>query len=276
VSVVLSTFDQPNALAFALAGFQRQSFRDFEVVVADDGSDGVTRAVVEEFRAAGTFPVKHVWQENRGFRKARIVNKGILASEGAIVLLTDGDCIPHREFVRAHAEAGGEGRFATGGHVHLSADFSRTLTLEMVREGRVEDRLTAADRWHFRLTHWKNVLGILLGNAKKPKAYGRNFSVDRELLFALNGYDNNFDGFTREDSDLRNRLRRHGARPVSLWGRAWVFHVDDAADPAMHVRRIPRRKEDEYYPRPVVPVRCANGIDQVRGEPTQPPPAPPP
>lgn len=262
VSVVLSTFNQPRALAFALIGYQRQSFRDFEVVVADDGSDGETRAVVEEFRAAGTFPVKHVWQENRGFRKARIVNEGVRASEGRILVLSDGDCIPPSRFLEAHAERCGEDTFCTGGHVMLTADYCRTLDREKVRAGEYEAQATAADLRHLRITHWKNLLGIWMGNKRKPKVYGRNISVDRGLFCRINGYDNRFDGFGKEDSDLRNRLRRAGARPVSLWGRAWVYHVDDVCDPRIRERRIPRRDASAYYNRPDIPVRCVDGLEK--------------
>ncbi|HXG60089.1 MAG TPA: glycosyltransferase [Planctomycetota bacterium] len=260
VSVILSIFDQPNAFRFSLIGYRRQTFPDFELVVADDGSDEETRALVDEFRRSSPFPIKHVWQENRGYRRARIANRAVLESEGSILLLSDGDCIPHRDFVRAHAEGCPPGGFAVGGYVRLSAEQSRTLTPENVAAGDFERFCTWRDLWRFRLTHWKNLWGILRGDPRKPKVYGCNLSVDRGVYYAVNGYDENFDGFGREDSDLRNRLRRHGARPVSLWGRAWVYHVDDAIDPKIRARRIPRRDASAYYYRPDVPVRCENGL----------------
>lgn len=260
VSVILSTFEQPRALRLALLGYARQTFRDFELVVADDGSGAETRAAVERFREEAGFPVKHVWQENRGFRKARIANEAVKASAGRIVLVSDGDCIPHGDFVRAHAEGCPGGGFATGGYVRLTAEQSLGLTEEGVRAGAYEGLLRARDRWRFRLIHWKSVLGVLLGSVKKPKVYGCNLSVDREVFYAVNGYDENFDGFGREDSDLRNRLRRHGARPVSLWGKAWVYHLDDALDPGVRDRRVPRKDGTPYYERPGIPVRCENGL----------------
>ncbi len=260
VSVILSIFDQPNALTYSLLGYQRQTCRDFEVVVADDGSDEETRGIVEEFRKAGDFPVKHVWQENKGYRRARIANAAVRASEGKVILLSDGDCIPHRDFVGAHAGHCGPGRFCTGGYVRLSADYCGTLDREKVRAGEYEAQMTGGDRWRFRVTHWKSRIGVFLGNVRKPKVYGCNISADRDVYYAVNGYDENFDGFGKEDSDLRNRLRRSGARPVSLWGRAWVYHVDDAIDPKIRRRRIPRRDASEYYNRPDVPVRCGNGL----------------
>ena len=260
VSVILSIFDQPNAFTFALLGYQRQTFKDFELVIADDGSDDETRAIIERFKRESDFPIKHVWQENQGYRRAKIANKAVSVSEGKILLLSDGDCIPHRDFVKVHAERCPKGGFGAGGYVRLSAEFSKSLTEEKVRAGEYEGQLSADDRWRFRVTHWKSWFGVLVGNLKKPKIYGCNISVDREVYYAINGYDENFDGFGKEDSDLRNRLRRFGAKPASVWGRAWVYHVDDAADPKIRARRIPRKKTKDYYNRENVPIRCENGL----------------
>jgi glycosyltransferase involved in cell wall biosynthesis len=260
VSVILSIFDQPNAFTFALLGYRRQSVRDFELIVADDGSDQETRAIVDSFRKAGDFPIKHVWQENKGYRRAKIANEAVRASEGAILLLSDGDCIPHRDFVAVHAAHGGAGKFCTGGYVRLGPEYCRTMTRENVGAGDYERQMSAADARRFRWQHLKNRINLLFGSRKAPKVYGCNISVGRDAYFGVNGYDENFDGFGKEDSDLRNRLRRFGAKPVSLWGKAWVYHVDDAIDPKIRERRIPRRKNPEYYNRPGVPVYCENGL----------------
>ena len=263
VSVILSIFDQPNAFTFALLGYGRQSIRDFELVIADDGSDLETRAIVDSFRKASDFPVKHVRQENKGYRRAKIANEAVRASEGAILLLSDGDCIPNRDFVAVHAAHGGPGTFCTGGYVRLGPEYCRTMTRENVAAGGYEEQMTGDDARRFRRQHWKNRFKLFFGSLKAPKVYGCNISVGRDAYFGVNGYDENFDGFGKEDSDLRNRLRRYGAKPVSLWGKAWVYHVDDAIDPKIRERRIPRRKNPEYYNRPGVPVYCENGLKKM-------------
>lgn len=260
VSVILATFEQPNALALAIAGYRRQSFADFELIVADDGSGEATARVVEDARRAAPFPVKHVWQENKGFRRARITNEGVRKAEGRILLISDGDCIPHADFVRVHAEACGPRSFCAGGYVMLSEAQTRTLTPRSVLDGAHEAYCTPAERRRMRRRHWANRLAVFFGNMKKPKVYGCNLSVDREAFVAVNGLDENFDGFGKEDSDLRNRLRRSGARPVSVWGRAWVYHLHDVIDPELKARRIPRRDPYPYFGRPDVPVRCLNGL----------------
>ena len=257
VSVVLATFEQPRALAYSLLGYRRQTFKDFEIVVADDGSGPATKAVVEEFK------VKHVWQENKGFRRAKITNEGVRAADGRILLVSDGDCIPHRDFVKAHAEACAPGAFCAGGYVRLNPEQSLALSRDNVAAGAYEAACSPAELRRFRWMHWKNRWALLFGNLKKPKTYGCNLSVDREAFQAVNGFDENFDGFGKEDSDLRNRLRRHGARPVSLWGKAWVYHVEDVVDPACRERRIPRGDPYPYYDRPEIPVRCTNGLEKA-------------
>jgi len=260
VSVILSIFDQPNAFTYALIGYRRQTFRDFELIIADDGSDSETKAIVDALKADAGFPVKHVWQENKGYRRAKIANEAVRVSEGEIILLSDGDCIPHHDFVGVHAKNGGPGRFCTGGYVRLGPDYCMTMTKENVAAGGYEGQMTPSDASRFRWQHLRNLVNVLLGKVKAPKVYGCNISVGRDAYFAVYGYDENFDGFGKEDSDLRNRLRRHGVKPVSVWGKAWVYHVDDAIDPKIRARRIPRTKNLEYYNRPAVPVACLNGI----------------
>ena len=259
-SVILSKFDQPRALSYALIGYQRQSTTDFEIVIADDGSDTETRAVVHEFEKHGTIRIKHVWQENKGYRRSKIANEAVKISSGSTIILSDGDCIPHQDFVRHHLSRGGPNTFCVGGYVRLNDEQTMALTPELVRNGAFEPHATVKDFSRFRWMHWKNMLYIAFRHPRKPKVYGCNISVHRDLYYAVNGYNENFDGFGKEDSDLRNRLVAFGARPVSLWGRATVFHLTDKLDPKITQRRIPRKKNREYYDRPNVPSRCVNGL----------------
>ena len=136
------------------------------------------------------------------------------------------------------------------------------MTRENVAAGEYEKHMTDEIRRRFRWMNLKSRFGMFFGNTRKPKVYGCNISVAREAYYAVNGYDENFDGFGKEDSDLRNRLNRHGVRPVSLWGKAWVYHVDDVIDPKIQKRRIPRTDPSAYYHRDNVPVRCENGLDK--------------
>lgn len=264
VSVLLSTFNQPTALKYSLLGYSRQSFQDFEVVVCDDGSDEDTAKVLEEVRKRVRFEIKHVWQENKGYRRAKIVNKGYLLSTGKFLVLSDGDCIPHTDFLRTHVENLGENTFCVGGYVMLPAEYSKEISEEKVLAGDV-DRFA---NWSVRFRHWVrhlvNKYYLAVGRMDRPKVYGSNIGVDRNAYFAVNGYDEGFDGFGKEDSDLRNRLRRYGARAVSVWGKAFVFHLGAEVDNKRKERpAIPRVSGKEYYYRKNVPIRCINGIEKL-------------
>ena len=248
VSVILATYNRPNALERVLEGYQRQTASNFELIVADDGSAPPTRAVVERFG------VRHVRQEDDGFRKSRILNAAFRESRGRILVFSDGDCVPPPDYVGRHRTACGPNTFCVGGYVPLSEAWSRAadpFAGDWLRGHRL--RLT--------LTHLRNRIYIFLRKRHRPKVYGCNLSVDRDAFVAVNGFDENFDGFGKEDSDLRNRLLRHGARPVSLWNRCTVAHLHSSLDATQPSRRGPsRRRARTYYRRPDVPARCANGL----------------
>ena len=103
-SVIFTTYNHPKWLEKTLWGFSTQSFRDFEIIVADDGSGQETRDVIESLKPQIDIPIQHIWQEDDGFQKCRILNKAIVASQGEYLIFTDGDCIPHPDFVRNHSQ----------------------------------------------------------------------------------------------------------------------------------------------------------------------------
>lgn len=102
--------------------------------------------------------------------------------------------------------------------------------LKGVERGEHEHLASPAQLWEIRSIHWHNHLYRWLRKARKPKVLGGNFSVGRELLASVNGFDNRFAGFSGEDSDIRNRLNNAGARGTSLWSRAFVCHLDHGLD----------------------------------------------
>jgi hypothetical protein len=261
-SVILSTYDRPRALTLSLSGYRRQSLRQFELIVADDGSDEETRGVIEGFRKRCEFMLIHVWQENRGFRRARIINQAVKASSAPLIIISDGDCIPHRDFVLHHVNAHLSNGFSVGGYLSLSYRYSISLTEERVEAGQVDRLINLPRAIAFKVAHWKNLYYIAVGYRRRPKAYGCNISIDRALFYAINGYDEDFDGFGKEDSDLRNRLVASGARARSLWDRAFVFHLDHAIDTKHAPKGLRDRVKERwyYYARPNIPVRCKNGL----------------
>ena len=102
ISVILTTYNWPEALELSLRSFMAQTDSNFEVVVADDGSKEPTRLLIERLRAVSPIPILHAWQEDRGFRAAKARNEAVKLSSGDYLLFVDGDCMVGREFVAAH------------------------------------------------------------------------------------------------------------------------------------------------------------------------------
>ena len=103
ISLVISTFNQPDYLAKGLASLRRQTHQPEEIIISDDGSGEATRELVQKFAAGSPVPVKHVWHPHNGFRKTVILNKTVAAATGSYLVFTDGDCVPHPQFLADHA-----------------------------------------------------------------------------------------------------------------------------------------------------------------------------
>mgnify|MGYP001602704298 CR=1 FL=1 len=257
VSLILSTYNRARYLELSLLGYMRQTHKDFEIIVADDGSTDGTDAVIKKYKMIAPFPIEHLWQENKGFRLAKMRNEGIKASRYDYIVFSDGDCIPKADFISAHVSNSGENYILGGGHVRLPKDYSDALTPGAVSSGAFEEYLTpdvmAGLRWKQR----KNIFYMLVGKKRRPKFLGLNFSVPKKALYEVNGFDENYEGWGQEDGDLRERLKRLGLKPKSILTRAIVFHLYHESHPTKA-----KKLNFSYSRRREIPIRCINGIEK--------------
>ncbi|HEX2205528.1 MAG TPA: glycosyltransferase family 2 protein, partial [Longimicrobium sp.] len=230
-SVIFTTYNSPRALELVLWGFAAQTRRDFEVVVADDGSGEETRALIERLRGETGLQLRHVWHEDRGFRKTEILNRAILASEGDYLIFTDGDCIPRADFVDVHLRLAEPGRFLSGGYLKLPQAVSEAITPEDVRSGRVADvAWLRAKGWRpgrhaLRLVRSPSVARVLDAlTPTKPTWNGHNASGWRADLFRVNGYDMEM-AYGGLDRAVGECLENAGVRGKQLRFRAPVLHL---------------------------------------------------
>ena len=242
VSVVVSTYEQPRWLQLVLWGYAAQTYRDFELLVADDGSGPATRAVIERFEAESGLPVRHVWHPDDGFRKTEIVNRAILAADGDYLLFVDGDCIPRHDLVAAHVRHARRGSYLAGGAIKLPLDVSERITVADVRAGRATDlRWLRTQGWRpgkhaLRLLRSERAAGALDWlTGRSAKWRGGNSSAWRDDIVRVNGYDNDM-GYGGEDRALGERLVNAGVRARKLRYRAPAVHLDHGRpynDPAI-------------------------------------------
>lgn len=266
-SLFVSTYEMPKHLELVCAALGRQSFRDFEIFFCDDGSGPETRRIIEGFIARSGLWAQHLWQEHQGFRKCRILNQALRLARGKTCVFLDGDCVPHRDYVRDHVENQKEGFYLAGRRVELGPEFSATLDARKVSEG---------------LFDWPR-LKLLASVLRKDSEYfnrsiripfpairklarmdrivdlkGCNYSVSRDALLAINGFDEEYEGYGREDTDVEIRLKNYGLRIKSLKGLALQYHVwhpRRAFTPA-NDRRLEELQASGRF-------RCENGVSRA-------------
>jgi glycosyltransferase involved in cell wall biosynthesis len=231
ISVIVTTFNREDALDAVLRALSHQSDRDFEVVIADDGSRVQTRVLIDDWRARLRVPLKHVRHEHRGFRGGEIRNRGVVASAGALCIFLDGDCLPGADFVAAHRKLAEPGWFVTGNRILLS----RELTETVLAQGEPAEEWCYATLTQQRLRGGINRLmptwRLPLGPLRKLKAGNWqgaqtcNLAVARSDLDAVDGFDCSYAGWGLEDSDLVVRLLHGGVRRKDGRFATGVLHL---------------------------------------------------
>ncbi|HVF35246.1 MAG TPA: glycosyltransferase family 2 protein [Candidatus Saccharimonadia bacterium] len=231
-SVIVSTYNHPAWLRKALAGYAAQATRDFELVVADDGSRADTRAMLEALSPSLPFRLEHVWHPDDGFRKCTILNRAIEAARGEYLVFSDGDCIPRADFVATHLEMRQSGRFLSGGYFKLPRGVSDAITEDDVAAGRVFDprwlvaRGTPRDHKLWKLAA-RGAIARALDVLTPARASwnGHNASGWRRDIERVNGFDERMQ-YGGEDRELGERLEHAGVRGKRVRYRAIVVHLD--------------------------------------------------
>ena len=266
IAVIVTTYNRPDALAAVLEGYLAQTDRDFEVLVADDGSTADTAEVVRRFQARATFPIRHVWHEDRGFRAAAIRNRALAATAADYVIFTDGDCVPRVDFVARHRLLGEPGWFLSGNRLLLS----QTFTAQVLREG-VPIHGWGWGEWlrAWRAGHITRLLPLLrlpdvawlrkLAPRRWEGAKTCNLSAWRRDLMRVNGLDESYTGWGLEDSDLVIRLIRAGVRAKSARFSAPVLHLWHRENDRTQLEENRRRLERVLA---ATHIRAAQGVDQ--------------
>lgn len=270
ISVIVPTYNRPRELMLCLTSLARQSLLPAEVLIADDGSGEETRQAIERFGASPgcPFQVRHIWQEDVGFRKPRILNETVRSATGDYLVFVDGDCIAHRDCLRHHRENAEPMAMLGGKRVDLGKRLSEALlssgepvmglNLPMLWDSVSGDTRKAEEalviRWHF----LRRAAG--LDRISDDGIWGCNFSVSRDLFYAINGCDEDFLDGSIEDNDLGIRVLNSGGRLKSVRYLANVFHLwhksswSFDSEKYQHNLRIMQRRIDRKEP------RCRNGI----------------
>ena len=271
ISVIVTTYNREDALSAVLRSLARQTDPDFEVIVADDGSRAATAATVEAWKGKVGRRLDHVWHDDRGFRAAEIRNRGILASRGAYCIFLDGDCIARPNFVATHRRLAEVSCFVTGNRILLSAE----LTARVLRDELTPEIWTARRWFAERLRGGVNRLSALLHLPLGPLRWLRqrawrgarscNLSIWRADLDRIDGFDGDYCGWGKEDSDIIVRLLRAGARRKDGVFATGVLHLWHREAGREQLAANERKLSDSLA---TDRVRARRGLSALRGAPS--------
>jgi glycosyltransferase involved in cell wall biosynthesis len=223
VALVISTFNQPDYLARVLDAVERQTLLPAEVLLADDGSDPETEGIFGDWPARRNLAAKFAWQKHEGFRKSRILNKAIAMAQSDYVVFLDGDTVPHPQFVADHRALAAPGCFVQGHRAlvgeQAAAQFGKGSFAAGRRHALVSFQLNAFAN-AFRWPTARRSFGTGLRGIR-----GCNFAVWRADLLRVNGFNEAFTGWGREDAELAARLMNAGVRRLNVRGWALCYHL---------------------------------------------------
>ena len=222
-SLLISTYNWPEALELVLLSLNNQTEKPDEILIADDGSSEETKDLIKDFQKKLIVPIHHFWHEDKGFRKAIILNKAIAAAKGDYIIQVDGDCIMHKDFVRDHKALAQQNVYLFGSRVNIQEEFlpklfaSRKIKFHFLAKG-IKKRTR-----NLRIP----ALSSLYKTTDKvsDKMRGCNVSFWKKDVIAVNGYNEEFEGWGREDSELIIRMMYNGVLGRRLRYRGIVYHI---------------------------------------------------
>ena len=251
IAVIITTYNSPDALSAVLDGYLSQTDKNFEIVIADDGSTITTNNVINTYQAYSGFKVRHVWQRDVGFRAAAIRNRALALTSAEYIIFSDGDCIPLPTFVARHRTLAEPGWFLTGNRILLSKAFTHRL----LKENLPLNNWTAK-QWVFALMK-KDINRLIplfflpiAAPLRKLSAHSWkgamtcNLSAWREDLMRINGLDEAYSGWGLEDSDMVIRLIRSGVCRKSLRFAVPVLHLWHKENDRMRLTENRRQLDD--------------------------------
>jgi glycosyltransferase involved in cell wall biosynthesis len=238
-TLVICTYKQATNLRCILNSLAYQTNQNFEVIVTEDGADSETHAVIGEFENSN-YPLKHITQEDRGFRRAKALNEAIRLATADYLIFLDGDCVPHPKFIESHVTEAEKDVVCNARRIELGPRTSERL----IRDGSFLERLSNLKSYVFLLPK------LIADKSKNPEAgiysralhslvkhkplaiVGSNLSCSKQALYKVNGFNEGYESYGLEDSDLEWRLLRAGYKMKNIKFLAPVYHLYHPRNPS--------------------------------------------
>jgi glycosyltransferase involved in cell wall biosynthesis len=238
VSLIIAVYNRADFLERVFLSLLNQTFHDFEIVVADDGSGPEIKDLISRYANGFRYSVQHVWHDDDGFRKTIIVNKAVTRTAAPYLIFIDGDCVLHHRFLERHFKRRRVKQVLSGRRVMFDRARTESVTLDDIRSRRIErirywwKHAGKIDRWHGIYAPF--VHGIRNAGRSNYQILGSNFSVHKADFMSINGYDERIVGRGLEDNNLWVRFVNNGVAARTITREALQYHLYHQADAIPH------------------------------------------
>lgn len=223
ISLIISYYRSLPNLRLILHALEKQSYKDFEVILAEDDESDDLPAFLTKHKHDFPFPVHHIHQPDDGFRKCRILNEAIRQSNAEFLVFLDGDCIPHPHFMMQYMLNAAQGYIFYGRRVMLGESISHKLLYRKIKNPPAFWAILSSDSQKIKEGIYSPGFPLSM---KKRGMKGANWGVMKKHLYEVNGFDEDYmHAGVGEDVDIAWRLRSIGLHMKSMKNKAIVYHL---------------------------------------------------
>jgi len=261
VSLIISTYNWPQALELVLCSVAEQTIIPNEVIIADDGSREDTKQLIETLNLRLNLPIKHIWHEDKGFRLAKIRNMAIASSTSEYIIQIDGDIIIHPRFIADHIKFAKSGSFVRASRIYINEETSNTMLKEHHSKINAFSKgitnffsaLRIPFLWSYFEDNYKNK------GDERYEIHGANMAYWRKDAIRVNGYNEDFNGWGPEDKEFITRLLNTGIKKRFIKLGAVAFHIYHKENPKTFLEENVKLFKDAITKKKTV---IKNGINQ--------------
>ena len=232
IAVVITTYNNPAWLEKVFWGYAKQTDPNFKLIIADDGSLPATKQLIDHYKQHSVLEIEHVWHEDKGFQKTKILNDVLRTTDCEYLIFTDHDCIARQDFVAVHRKFARKGQFLSGGYFKLTMPVSKSITQSDVQQGRVFDYHwlrsmgQSASFKSLKLTAGRTSSQIYeLLSPTKATWNGMNSSAFTEDINAVNGFNEHMQ-YGGLDREMGERMLNNGIKGKKIRYQAICVHLD--------------------------------------------------
>ena len=252
ISVIVPIYNRLEHLRALFLCLLKQKKQPDELIITDDGSSQKVLDFIGDLIPKAQFKVKHIYQEDKGFRKTRALNNGVRNSIGDLLIFCDQDLIFGEEYIETIAKNIKNDIFLMGRAHHITeaeksiilSDINKIATYNEIVQ-KIPSKYIETIKKILKEDKKRRLLKTFKLAKRGIRLVGMSYALMKDSYIKVNGYDENYIGWGQEDDDFGNRLTVAGINGKELVTKNIQLHLWHYSDPT----KVHSSNEEYYYKR---------------------------